>query len=335
MSKNIELVKIESAEQDIAVLSAAVMEPDSESLDTIKRKTTSGFYAHAKLAQFGDFMIMLDGKLVGQISLNTSKDSNFASNKIVNIEFSYGLLKQDMGKGLMTEVLRLAIRQIQAAKDAHQDIIFVEYDGYSPEKHTLLTAQKIGEVCANVMGISNYPSLSCCIKAGGKVTELQSYSIHLTFLNQGPASHFSEASISALMKYSKTLCQLGFDDSYRHNPPDAAEKSQASEASKTFAWQIEDTMAQVAILCFMKQHAPGFVQDWIQDASMKQILGKIKAAGCSHYAPEFFVDESAKHHVASDLSSNPEVFSASAGSVEGSNMPLIAEHATPDADVLV
>ncbi len=228
----------------------------------------------------------------------------------MNIEFSYGLLEQAMGKGLMTEVLRLAIQRIQAAKDTHQDITFVEYDGCSPEKHALLTAQKIGEVYASVMDISNYPSLSCCIKAGGKVAGLKGGgSIKVNFLHQEPTFHFSEALTLDLMKYSKTLCQLGFDDSYRPNPPSADEKYQASEASKIFIQQVPDAESRSTILFFIKNHAP-----------------------------EFFVDEPAQRDTACDLASSPEVFSASAGSVEdsaGGNMPLIAEHATPDADVLV
>lgn len=183
--------------------------------------------------------------------------------------------------------------------------MFIEYDGYSPEKHALLTAQKIGEVCANVMDLGNYPSLSCCIKAGGKVAGLQSGSIHVTFLDQESDPHFSEAFTSTLMGYSKKLCQLGFDDSYRASPPDPAEKREASEASKALIRQAEDDMTRVAVLGFVAMHMSEFIQDWREDAAVMPIL---------------------------------EVFSASAGSVEdgtGSNMPLIAEHATPDADVLV
>ena len=300
MSKDIKLVKIDSAEKDtFFALSAAVDAPDQESLDIISRKEIAGFYEHTKLSQFGDFMIMLNGELAGQICLNASQDSNFTSNKIVNIEFSYGLLDTCKSKGVMTEVLKLAIQHIQAVKDAHQDIIFVEYDGCTPEKHELLTAQAIGEVCAHVMDMSNYPSLSCCIKAGGKVTGLTGDFIDVTFLNQESDPHFSEAFTSALMSYSQKLCQLGFDGSYSTNPPDDVEKHKASEASKILIRQAEDIITQVAILSFVKLRMVEFAQDWVQDVSMKPILEAIKAKGLYYYAPEFFVDEVAHFDVAS------------------------------------
>jgi hypothetical protein len=257
MSKKIELIKITSAEQDIAMLNAAAEDQvDKEQVDIIERKKASEFYEHATLAQFGDFMIMLNDQIVGFISLDTHKDSNFVFNGTVNIEFSYGLTKQAMGKGLMTEVLQLAIQYVKTVKDAHQDMRFIEY-GYSPEEHPLLTAQKIGDVYVNVIDISNYPSLSCCIRAGGQVEGLRNGgAIKVNFLCQESTSHFSEALTSDLMKYSKTLCQLGFDSNYRSTPPSIAEKGQASKASETFIKQVvvEDVESLSTIEFFVKNH---------------------------------------------------------------------------------
>lgn len=214
----------------------------------------------------------------------------------------------------MTEVLKLAIQHIQAVKDAQQDIIFVDYDGCTPEKHTLLTAQAIGEVCAHVMDMSNYTSLSCSIKAGGKVTRLTHGYINVTFLNQESDPYFSEDFTSALMSYSKKLCQLGFNDRYRTNPPDDVEKHEASEASKILIRQADDIMTQVEILSFVKLRMVEFAQYWMKDDVMEPILNAIKAQGLSYYAPEFFdanQDDNACH-----------------------NSTLVAEHTTPDSDVL-
>lgn len=110
----------------------------------------------------------------------------------------------------MVEAIKLAIEHIRSIKESGQDITFVEcMDLEQPEKHMVFIAKAIGKVEADI-DIYKYPSLSCSIKAGGKVSDISPVSVSVTFLDQ--SNNFSDVFTSQLLKCSRELYKIDLNE---------------------------------------------------------------------------------------------------------------------------
>jgi hypothetical protein len=223
----------------MAIYSRRLLGPDPEDMEFIQRSDQCGLYNKIAITPFGIFEITQGTKYVGDITLNPIRSPNFDSNGKVNIEISYGIDKEHRGAGIMAKAINLALEGIKVIKESHQNIQFVEFDGDTPENHKVFTASAIGTVYADVSSISNYPSLSSSVKAGGKVTKVSSI-IKVTFLDPEVPS-FPETFISGLMKCSKILYNLGFDNYGGENNRlhSMEEKNKACEAMAELVELVE------------------------------------------------------------------------------------------------
>lgn len=217
MSKEIRLVKgtpdLEKQYLDMYA-KAYNMSADEvrEDMDVIQRKEKCGLYNKTATTPFGDFLITQGTKYVGSIGLHPKRSSSFDSDGTVDIEITYAIDKEHRGAGIMAKVIKLALESIKLIKEGHQTIQFVEVNNADkPEEHEVFTASAIGTVYANVMGISNYPSLSSSVKAGGQITGVVYDAIEVTFFNES-APYFSKTFTLSLIQCSKTLYSLGFDN---------------------------------------------------------------------------------------------------------------------------
>ncbi len=266
MKETISLIKIDSANQDRSIrLTLGSLTQDE--IDLITLYEESGYYKDAAVSPFGMFTIKHNDSVVGGITLTTSRAKNFDSSGLVSIEISYSILEEHRGKGIMVEAVKLAVQHIQDIKESHAAITFIECNHCDkPEEREVFTAQSVGIVWAGVSSISNYPSLSSSIKAGGEIAELSSGPIKVTFLNPD-AIYFSKAFTLQVMQCSKTLCQLGFNE---FECGDIFElRSSMSVEQKTGAWEAikilfdgaEDPKTQDVIRNLAQDLVPEFAEE--------------------------------------------------------------------------
>lgn len=277
MSKNITLDKIDSKEKYYEIMrstrdkiegSEAELAIDNE---IIERKEKCDFYIHEAASPLGDFAIYQGTQYVGDIGLGPIRSSNFESDGIVNIIISYSLAPQYRGQGIMVEAIKIAIEYIRSIKESNQDIPFVEcMDQEQPKEHMLFIAKAIGTVKADVL-IQNYPSLSCSIKAGGKVNDIYSMGVIVTFLDQ--SNNFSDAFTLQLLECSRELCKIGFNEHSVSDDTPTSRKSSEQQSGALKALEIlpnetEDTNAKGIIAGWFIHYAQVQAQkSMVQDNS--------------------------------------------------------------------
>lgn len=255
---------------------------------------------------------------------------NQENTEIVDVEITRSLLTSSRGKNMGKEVLQTALEYLQRIKennDGNNNIIeFIhDLDLRNPSNVKLSVAKGIGEIYTNVSNIGNYPSLSSNLKCGGRVSNFDGF-IKINYFNSSHENLCPEHLVQDLQDLSRSLCKLGFDDSYPTQLNEAEKIEQEEIAVNHASIILNDkglyTKAKITLFSHITEFMPEFKNKWLKKADTPAALEKFGAD---------LNDESLDYHIACIMDKISEKGNSFAKKVV--NISSNSRDAARDADI--